>query len=360
MVLTAFALAALAACSSRDSAPIAVVQPTPGTGAAASTSGVARVSAVGDVMLARAVGDAIARQGAGTVFAAVAAPIATADIAFANLEVPLTSRGVAANKDFTFRAPASSADALARSDVVSVSNNHSLDYGPDGLADTLAALQARGIAATGAGAILADALRPATVTAQGLRIAVPAFASFDDDSVTGYRARSFAATPTSAGIAWAEPKAIRDAVARAKAAHDVVIVSMHWGHEYRDEIAPEQRALAYAAVDAGATLVLGSGPPLLQRCEARNGALIVYSLGNLLFDLDEYDRAFPGLPSTLSMVFQAELTKDGVRSAGFVPAVTDELTGFPWLVTRAAATAVQARAARLKPSIAEAIAGLGR
>ncbi len=324
--------------------------------------GVVRIAAVGDVMLARAVGEAIAIQGAAAVFAAVAAPLTAADIAFANLEVALTERGTAAHKDFTFRAPVSSADALARAgfDVVSVSNNHSLDYGPDGLADTLAALQARGIVATGAGSTLADALRPATFTAQGLRIAVLAFASFDNDSVTGFRARSFAATPTTAGIAWAEPDAVRDAVARAKTAHDVVIVSMHWGHEYQDEISPEQRDLAYAAVDAGATLVLGSGPHVFQGWEARNGTLIVYSLGNFVFDLDQYDRVFPDLPSTLSMVFQAELTKNGVRSAGFVPVVTDEVTGFPRLATATGAAAVQARAAQLHPSIAEAIARLGR
>ena len=197
MALGAAVLAAvLAACSSGESTP-PIIQLAATSTPTTPPSGVIRIAAVGDVMLGRTVGDAVARQGTGAVFAALAAATAAADIAFANLEVALTVRGTPADKDFTFRAPPSSADALTSAgfDIVSVSNNHSLDYGPEGLTDTLAALQARGIAATGAGPTLADALRPATLTAEGLRIAVLAFASFDNDSVTGFHARSFAATP---------------------------------------------------------------------------------------------------------------------------------------------------------------------
>jgi poly-gamma-glutamate synthesis protein (capsule biosynthesis protein) len=308
-------------------------------------------------MFARGVRAAMEREGIDSPFRTVAAPLRAADVAFGNLEMTLTERGMRAEKDFTFRAPPSYAAALSRAgiDVMSLANNHSLDYGAVGLDDSLAALTAAGIRATGAGPNAAAAARPTSLEVNGLRVAVLAFAKFGNDSVSGFQAISFAAAASTPGVAWAAPETVGAAVAQAAAVHDVVIVSMHWGGEYQDAVSDEQRQLARAAVDAGAHLVLGHGPHVLQGWERIGKSLVVYSLGNFVFDLDEYDILYAGLPSTKSMVFQAELTPDGVGAAGFVPVLIDESTGFPVAVAGDAAEPVRARIGILRPSIAAAM-----
>src|SRR3990172_2374478 len=99
--------------------------------------------AAGDVMLGRSIGEGIVASGTLYPFEFAAPPLREADIAFANLESPITDRGEAAAKDFVFRGPAKSARALRQAglDVLSLANNHMLDYGLEGLADTRPALQ---------------------------------------------------------------------------------------------------------------------------------------------------------------------------------------------------------------------------
>ncbi len=354
---------AAAACGDDDGrTPIAVTtrEATP-VAPEAATGAVVTLAAVGDVMMARTVGEAMAVFGAASPFAALAPELRSADLTFANLEMALTERGEPQPKDFVFRAPPPYADGLVAAgiDIVSLANNHILDYGPEGLADTLAALAARGVATTGAGPGLAAASTPSTIEVSGLRIAVLAFATFRDDGVSGFPARTFEATAGRPGIAWAERGAVVAGVGQAAATHDIVIVSMHWGDEYRDAVSDEQRALGRAAIEAGATLVLGHGPHVTQGWERYGSGLIVYSLGNFVFDLDATDYAFDGLPSTHSLIFRAELDAGGVRSAGYVPVMIDEASGYPRTPTAAEEVAVRARLARLAPAIDGAIAALG-
>lgn len=340
------------AVTTREATPVAPAPPA---------DAVVTLAAVGDVMLARTVGEAMAVFGAASPFAALAPELRSADLTFANLEMALTERGEPQPKDFVFRAPPPYADGLVAAgiDIVSLANNHILDYGPEGLADTLAALAERGVATTGAGLDVAAASMPHTIEVRGLRIAVLAFATFRDDSASGFPARTFEATAVRPGIAWAEPGAVVAGVGQAAATHDIVIVSMHWGDEYRDAVSDEQRALGRAAIDAGATLVLGHGPHVTQGWERYGSGLIVYSLGNFVFDLDAADYAFDGLPSTHSLVFRAEFDAGGVRSAGYVPVKIDEASGYPRMPAAAEEEAVRERFARLTPAIDAAIAALG-
>lgn len=95
---------------------------------------------------------------------------------------------------------------------------------------------------------------------------------------------------------------------------------------------------------------------MLHGWERRSRGLIIYSLGNFVFDLDQYDLRYHGLPSTLSMIFEAQLRADGSIVASYVPVKIDERTGFPLIADGQAAIAVRERVARLQPSIAQAIA----
>ncbi|MCZ7574741.1 MAG: CapA family protein [Ardenticatenaceae bacterium] len=282
-----------------------------------------QLMAVGDVMLARSIGARIQRQGPEVPFAAVAPTLNQADLTVANLECSISDRGQPQPKAYTFRAPPAAAESLALAgiDVVSLANNHAMDYGSEALADTLQLLDQRGVAAVGAGANAAAAHAPVVVERHGLKIAFLAFVDVPVEG-GGFDTRRWVATATEPGVAWADVASIAADVAAARAEADVVVVLLHFGFEGRSEPGPAQRDQAHAAIDAGASLVLGAHPHVLQPVEAYHGGVIVYSLGNFVFD------GFQGVANT-STIFVATLTREGVQDFSFIPVKVN--TGLPHL-----------------------------
>ncbi len=272
--------------------------------------------AVGDVMLARTVGERVLAEGPETVFAGVLATLAQADLLAANLECVISDRGAPVDKAYVFRAPPQALAALAHAgvDVLSLANNHAFDYGVDALADMLPGLRAEGIVTVGAGADAEAAHAPVIVERNGLRIAFLAYVDVPVEGRTGFDTRSWVAGTDQPGLAWAEPESIAFDVAAAGLRADVVIVLMHFGLENRRDVTASQQALARGAIDAGADLVLGAHPHVLQPVEEYNGGVIAYSLGNFVFD------GFVP-PATYSAIFSATLTTDGVAAYEWVPVV---------------------------------------
>lgn len=282
------------------------------------------LDAMGDFMLARGVAAQVQQHGFDWPFAAVRDRLASADLRYGNLEFALTDRGTQANKDYTFRAPPAEAQVLARAgiDVVDLANNHVLDYGAQGLSDTLAALDAAGVLHVGAGADDVAAHRPLLMTVNGVRIAWLAYANVPDDSgPSHFVARSLEAGPGRPGVAWGTPDAVRRDVAAAKQQADVVIVALHAGLEYTDVPNAVQRDLAHAAIDAGAALVLGAHPHVLQGIEFYKGGVIAYSLGNFVFDYDNSDRQTYGMAAVQTVILRVALTKQGVAGLQVYPAI---------------------------------------
>ncbi len=281
--------------------------------------------AVGDLMLGRTIGDRILSQGHPVVFAEVASALQPADILVGNLECVISDVGAPLPKGYTFRAPPEAARALADVgvDVVGLANNHTLDYGIDGLADMMARLRENGIASAGAGVDAEAARAPVILVRNGVRVAILAYANVPVER-TGFDTRSWAADILTPGIAWAEPGTITADVQSARALADVVIVMLHVGLEGQPSILPLQTELAHAAVDAGAALVLGTHSHVLQTVERYNGGLIAYSLGNFVFD------GF-GLPANYSAIFRATISLHGVESYDWVPVVVS--FGLPRLAT---------------------------
>jgi len=353
----ALALAALLACggaeprreASPSVSPALSAGVTPSTTPAPTPAAALTLIAGGDVMLGRSLGDGIRAHGPVWPFEGVAEALRGADIAFVNLESPLTEGGEPANKDFVFRGPTAGARGLAEAgvDIVSLANNHVLDYGPQGLADTLAALQGAGVAFTGAGEDISDARSPRLMERNGIRLAFLAYVNTPADSVSGFDVSGTQATEERAGVAWLTPEAVAADVAAARAAADVVVVSVHAGDEYQEAPNGLQAAAAHAAIDAGAALVLGSHPHVLQGIETYKGGLIVYSLGNLVFDFDFVDYSYPGLPSALSALLRVELGKTGVVKCQLAPVLIGEADGRPRLVSGAEAAPVLERMRRL-------------
>lgn len=308
-------------------------------------SGLVVLDAVGDIMLGRGVGRSIVEHGVGYPFEAAAALLDGSDVRVGNLELPLTERGRPERKDYTFRAPPSVTEGLTAAgfDVLTLANNHMLDYGTEGLLDTVAVLERAGIAHPGAGRDTDTAHQPAIVESHGLTLAFLSYVNTPNDGRSGWVAESMRAGSEAPGVAWGTAESIRRDVVSARDRADLVIVALHAGYEYSAAPNPVQRELARAAVDAGAALVLGAHPHVLQGIEIYNGVPIVYSLGNFIFDADDDDRRQPGMPSLLSAVLRIRLDASGVRGLEVRPAMIDEREGRPIPVTGAAARPVYDR-----------------
>ena len=281
--------------------PVPTPDPTP-------TPPPARVllAAVGDVMLGRSVGVRLEAEGPEVAFAAVAGILVGADIAIANLESAVGVTGAPAPKAYTFRAPPIAVEALALAgiDLVSLANNHSLDYGTASLAETQTLLARGGIRSVGAGPNRTVAHAPTRFEFNGLTIAFLAYVTVPAEG-GGFDPRLWDATDETPGVAWLDVPAMVADVEAAREGADLVVVLLHFGIEWELEPSEAQREQARAAIDAGATLVIGSHPHVLQPIEEYGGGLIAYSLGNFVFD-GFWD------PANDSVILLVELTAEGV------------------------------------------------
>lgn len=271
------------------------------------------LAAVGDVMMDRSVRYRIERSGPSVVFAGVREELRAADITVANLETSIGDVGSPRAKGYTFRSPPAAARALADGgiDVVSLANNHSLDFGPDALRQTMSLLTSSGVIAVGAGPDADSARRAHIVEVGGLRLAFLGFVDVPSEG-PGFQRSTWEAGPDRPGVSWADVEGITLAVREAKDHADLVIVMLHSGVEGNTAPSSTQRAYARAAIDAGAALVLGSHPHVLQPVERYGAGVIAYSLGNFVFD------GFDGIANT-SAIFEAILTADGVESWTMIP-----------------------------------------
>ena len=296
----------------------------------------ARLMAVGDLMLARTVGERLLANGAAWPFEGVAAVFQQADVLVGNLECVIGDQGQPESKAYTFQAPPAAAAALALAgfDLVSLANNHAMDYGVAGLADMLPRLREAGVLTVGAGADAATARAPTVVQHNGVSIAFLGYVDVPVEGRTGFDTRSWEAGPAAPGLAWANVDQMAQDIAAADALSDVVVVMLHFGLEGRLQVSADQERLARAAVDAGAELVIGSHAHVLQRVEEYGGGLIVYNLGNFVFD---------GFTETsnYTAIFSAKLTPRGLSEYSFVPAVVE--LGVPRLATPAEAEVITTR-----------------
>jgi poly-gamma-glutamate capsule biosynthesis protein CapA/YwtB (metallophosphatase superfamily) len=263
-----------------------------------------RLAAVGDVTFGDRVADAIAARGPAYPWQSTGRILRSADVATANLEGAVSTRGTRApDKQFHFRGPPSALSAARRTaglDVMNVANNHTLDFGRIAFLDTLRIARQNGIATVGGGVDLTAARRPVIVERGGMRIA---FLAYSD-----VRPEGFTAARSLGGTAPADVAMIRSDVLSARRRADVVLVWMHWGEELARSANDRQRLFASAALNAGARVVLGSHSHLLQAVvRPTRRALVAWSLGNFVFP--------PSSPGTdRTAILHLELARDGVRA----------------------------------------------
>lgn len=204
----------------------------------------------------------------------------TSDITMVNLEFPFSTRGVQMeDKQYTFRADPARASILTEMgvDIVSLANNHTLDFGTEALLDTITTLNENNILSVGAGEDLKAAKRPSTITINGRNIAFLGASRVIPKT-------DWNATIYSPGVFTTyDPSLLIEEIKIAKQSNDLVVVYVHWGIERKEYPEEYQRTMAKQYIDAGADLVIGSHPHVLQGIEYYNGKPIVYSLGNFIF-----------------------------------------------------------------------------
>ena len=262
--------------------------PQPGVSAPASTARAASqpsaavrpvsILAVGDICLAKGVETAMKQRGRAYPFAALKKKLREPDITVGNLECCLSLRGVAVPKKYNFRGHPRGALALAEAgfDVVSLANNHALDYGKTALSDTIDHLTEQEIVVSGGGKSLEEAHALRIVTVRGVRVG---FLSY-----LGLFPSILPLTSDEPALAMAELPLVKRDVRAARPLVDLLVVSMHAGKEYRFKHSARQRQIARTAIDAGADAVIGHHPHVVQDSEVYRGKPIFYSLGNFIFD----------------------------------------------------------------------------
>ncbi len=276
---------------------------------ATASRGLVTVSAGGDVNFGDGVTPSLEEGGLDYPFGNVCRAFASTDLSFANLECCIASCGTpVAGKEYTFRGPADSAGALKQGNikVVSLANNHFMDYGTDAFMETMSHLRENGIAWCGSGANASEAYAPAILDVNGTRVAFLAFNGIVPD---GWAAA--AGTPGCA-VSW-DTRRVASSIKAARPGAEIVVASFHWGIELATSPSSEQKNLAHLAVDSGADLVLGHHPHVVQGFELYRNRLIAYSLGNFVFSP-------PRAESARSVMLITLLGPGGLVQARIVPA----------------------------------------
>lgn len=269
------------------------------------------IALVGDIMLSRNVAKDLATRNLDFTypFKEAASMLQAADIAFGNLECPISGRGEAMEKKFLFNAPPEAVKGLAFAgfDLVSVANNHTLDYGAIAMDDTLRILGENSVLPLGATTKGAPQ-QPVIIERKGIRVGFLGYA--DPQSAFAYP-KEFMAFDTRPASADKEAIA-RDITALTPNA-DIIVVSFHWGTEYEKAPDARQTDLAQFTIDQGADIVAGHHPHVQQDATWYKNGLIIYSMGNFVFD--QWSR-----PETLqSRLYTVRATKAGLTDAQYRP-----------------------------------------
>ncbi len=258
---------------------------------------------MGDLMLDRGVESSVIKN-FGNDYSALfekipAKLLKNSDIAFANLEGAASDQGLDQKNLYSFRMDPGIIPALAGAglDVLSLANNHVGDWGRPAYIDTLARLKENEIRYTGGGLSEVEAEAPAIIEKYGMKIG---FLGFSDVGPNWLEAKT-----DTAGLLLASDPRFDEIIQNAASQVNFLVVSFHWGDEYKDKHNIRQEYLAHRAVDAGAKLVIGHHPHVTQDTEVYKNSYIAYSLGNFIFD-QSWSK-----PTMQGLLLQVKLWKDG-------------------------------------------------
>lgn len=272
------------------------------------------IGGVGDILPARGV-EKLLPLGLEEVFGDTLPVLASVDLLLGNLEGAVTTRGTRASKSYTFRFHPRVLNPLAEAgfDYLSLTNNHSFDYGVVGFADTLAHLGAAGLHTSGAGSDLEAASAPSTFVSDDTEVRILSVGAYPRER-NGFDGKSkTSATNDAPGVLW-KGDAANAAISGISSDETFDILMVHGGEEWSTEPSEEFKNLLRSYVDLGADLILGSHPHVVHGLEAYKGRLIAYSLGNFIF---------PGMEETRygeeSMIVRLGVFNNAIKYVEIVP-----------------------------------------
>lgn len=257
---------------------VAAIETATGT-ARLKENGSSELIFVGDIMLSRYIGEMMAKRGDYDFpFALIKSSLANVDLVFGNLESPISDQGKSTGSLYPFKADPQAVNGLKNVGInlLSVANNHAFDYGRTAFEETLKNLTNAGLDYVGGGNNFSEAHQGILRKVNGTKIIFLAY--------TDLLPKSDAAGDNNAGVAYLDIDQMVKDIKTAKEHSDLVIVSFHWGQEYQIKHNTHQETIAKAAIDAGASLVIGHHPHVIQDIGEYKGVTIVYSLGNFIFD----------------------------------------------------------------------------
>jgi len=264
---------------------------------------------VGDILLDRGVGEKIETYGYEYPYDNIKDILRDSDITLGNLECVISSRGMPAlkMKNLLFRAAPDNVSALkdAGFNVLNLANNHCMDYGREGLIDTIEYLNSAGIKTFGAGKNRESARKPLYIKTKNTVIGFLGFSAFPSEG--------YFFLEDQPDVAQVDIKSIGEEVRSAKEKCDVLIVSFHWGREFDYYPVESQKSAAHISLESGADIVVGHHPHVIQGVEVYKDKPIFYSLGNFVFD-----RQIPrGTDETIML--ELEIEKGKIKEIELVP-----------------------------------------
>lgn len=243
-------------------------------------SRIVKISIVGDVLLDRGVRDVIQKHGPAFPYEKISSLLNQSDISIGNLECPVTNNGAPVLKrgNLIFRADPNNIPYLYNTGfrIFNLANNHSMDYGPNGLMDTIDLLNKQDILTFGAGSSQVKAQSPLYIQRNGITIGLLGFSAFPSEGYFYFE--------NNPDVSHLDEKKLGNIIRSARKHCNILIVMFHWGKEFDFYPSEYQKTIGHLAISSGADIVIGHHPHVLQGVEKYKGKFIFYSLGNFIFD----------------------------------------------------------------------------
>lgn len=268
----------------------------------------------------------------GSVFGPARDVLGDADLTFGNVETAITEGGTPEPKTYTFRAPATALEALeiAGFDALTMANNHGVDFGAEGLADTVTAIGQTDIPVVGIGADATTAYAPAFLEAKGRRIAFLGATQLRDETLLNWTA-----SDTSGGVAAFDDRFLAS-VAAADEQADLTIVYMHWAPENQSCPQQNQTEAVDDLIAAGADIVVGAHAHMLMGAGWRDRVFVAYGLGNYLWYFQRNEQ------TTRTGIFTVTVEGNDPVALDYAPARIQDPSGIPAPMSGAEAADAQA------------------
>lgn len=273
------------------------------------------LTSVGDIMVGRRVGRILEAKGTDLAYRNLKEVFDRSDILFGNLECPISDRGrKILGKEICLRAKPEMIEVLEKPgfNIVSLANNHILDYDTEALLDTFDILKENNIGYIGAGKDIEEARKPYIIKAKGKTFAFLGYNEFAHIYYSNSYKRSFAAADNLPGTVPLELNSVLEDVRRIRNDVDYVIISLHWGNEDSNNITSEQMKFAHSLIENGVDIILGHHPHVIQPIEIYKGKPILYSMGNYVFDQNDEN-------NKQGMVAEISIEYGKIKEVGIIP-----------------------------------------